>query len=1421
MILNPAQRPAWSRYVIAVLAVVLAAAVRAGLLGTLGTRAPFVTFYPAVIVAAMFGGLPGGLLATALSALTVAFAWMEPVGQFSIRDTADWLSQGVFVMSGAAISLVTQAMQRAQARAGEAEAQITLATERSRAAEELHRHKLLAEHSRDIILYLRRADGRILEANAAAAAAYGYTRDELQSLSIRVLRAPDAPGSLEDLMAEADTVGATFETVHRRKDGSTFPVEVRSQGATIAGTRTLISVIRDITERHRADETLRESEAVLRSFFDSAGMMRGIVDMIDGRIVHVSCNAFAAEVFGVDLVSIARKSATDAGAAEEMTQWWGALCEESRRTGKPVSKESARRGADGQERWLLATASYLGTSGSENPRFAYTALDITDRKRADEAVRKREARLSTALDHLGEGVIMATEAGEIFYWNPAARAMFGFASEEEGRGPLKEVPKTFQLRTPDSGRLLPLEEWPMSRILRGETVRNLELRLRRPDRGWERIVSYSGAMLETAGGERLACLSVYDLTEQRRAEEQLRHQREWLRVTLTSIGDAVLATGNDGRITFLNPVAAGLTGWSEEEALGQPIQDVFRIINEQSREPAEDIAGRVLREGLVASLANHVALVTRDGREVPIEDSAAPIRNAGGGVDGVVVVFHEVTQKRRAQEALRAERERLRVALDASNSGIWEWDLRTNENFWSEEMWKIYGLEPHSCTPSYEAWRQIVIPEDRPGAEQAVQEAARNGAELNVEFRVRRRDGAERWLMAIAQPLRDADGQTTRYVGIAVDITDRRRAEEALRERESQLRTLGDNLPEGAIYRYRHDANGEPHVDFISAGIERLTGVPAAEFMSDAATVERSILPEDVDRLQAAIRLSRKRLSRFEVEVRHKHRATGETRWSLLRSTPSRCPDGSTVWDGIELDITERKRTEEALRASEEALRESEARYRRLVDLAPEALLVLQDGQIVYCNEAAARLYGAENTAKLLGTGAFDRVHPDDLPSVMERIRDAERGVRLPVREARHLRLDGSEVAVETTAGPVEWHGRLAMQVFVRDITDRKRAEARLRDAQKLESLGLLAGGVAHDFNNLLVGVVGNASLAREMLPPDHPVAELLTSVLKTGEQAAHLTRQMLAYSGKGRFVVEPLDLSALLPEMSVLLRPSISKKIALRLDLEHDLPAIEADRGQVQQVFMNLALNAAEAIGSHEGLVTVRTFVRDLDEGYQRTHPETVALTPGEYVCLEVCDTGCGMDEATKDKIFDPFFSTKFVGRGLGLAAVAGIVRGHKGAIAVTSAPGHGSCFTVVFPAAARAAREAPLVVRNTALQGTGTVLVVDDERMVREMVKRALERHGYTVLLADSGLAAIDVLRRHPGEIALVLLDLSMPHMNGEEALPELRKIRPEVKVVVSSGYSESEAMALFKGQRVAGFIQKPYTSEGIASKVKACAG
>ena len=435
----------------------------------------------------------------------------------------------------------------------------------------------------------------------------------------------------------------------------------------------------------------------------------------------------------------------------------------------------------------------------------------------------------------------------------------------------------------------------------------------------------------------------------------------------------------------------------------------------------------------------------------------------------------------------------------------------------------------------------------------------------------------------------------------------------------------------------------------------------------------------------------------------------------------------------------------------------------------------------------------------------------------------ARYGRVIPPMELEVRLPSGRSWFAESSGAPVvDRNGNVAGGVAVTvDITERKRSEERLRQAQKLESLGLLAGGVAHDFNNLLVGVIGNASLAQEMLPPNHPATELMETVVKTGEQAAHLTRQMLAYSGKGKFLVETLALSELVHGIINLARPSIPKKVSLKLELGEDLPLIEADRGQVQQILMNLAINAAEAIGSHDGLITVRTGTQAVDENYVRQHPEAADLQPGNYVVMEVRDTGCGMDGAVKAKIFDPFFSTKFTGRGLGLAAVAGIVRGHKGAIVVTSAPGKGSAFSVLFPPAPHEAKRQPEAVPGAGARGSGVVLVIDDEEVVREMAKRSLERHGYTVLVADDGPAAIDILKRRPVKIDLAVLDLSMPGMSGEETLPELRKIRPEMKVLVSSGYSEAEAMTLFKGQRVSGFVKKPYTSATLAEKVKTALG
>jgi signal transduction histidine kinase len=374
---------------------------------------------------------------------------------------------------------------------------------------------------------------------------------------------------------------------------------------------------------------------------------------------------------------------------------------------------------------------------------------------------------------------------------------------------------------------------------------------------------------------------------------------------------------------------------------------------------------------------------------------------------------------------------------------------------------------------------------------------------------------------------------------------------------------------------------------------------------------------------------------------------------------------------------------------------------------------------------------------------------------------------------------------------------------------ERKDLEEQLRQAQKLEGLGLLAGGVAHDFNNLLTGILGNASMVLELLSPPEPERSMLEDVIRASESAAELTRQLLAYAGKGKFVIQPVHMSELVREIGQLVRSSIPRQVELKMDLPADLPLIEADPSQMQQLVMNLVINAAEAIGDKTGTVEVTTAVRHLKKA------------PGVYVVLKVRDNGCGMEEATKARIFDPFFTTKFTGRGLGLAAAQGIVRSHTGSIRVTSRPGHGSTFEVCLPATERQAElwQATSVARSpSALSGAGVILVVDDEDLVRRAAKAALQSYGYTVVEAENGLEGVELFAQMQDSISLVLLDLTMPVMTGEETYRQLKAIRPDVPVIVSSGYDETEAARRFGGENVVDFIKKPYVAQKLGHMVQA---
>ncbi len=399
--------------------------------------------------------------------------------------------------------------------------------------------------------------------------------------------------------------------------------------------------------------------------------------------------------------------------------------------------------------------------------------------------------------------------------------------------------------------------------------------------------------------------------------------------------------------------------------------------------------------------------------------------------------------------------------------------------------------------------------------------------------------------------------------------------------------------------------------------------------------------------------------------------------------------------------------------------------------------------------------------------------------------------------------------------------------VLFLDVTDRKKAEeqkrlfeSQIQHAQKLESLGVLAGGIAHDFNNLLVAILGYADLALRDSTPESPVRGSLAEIRQAAIRAADLTNQMLAYSGKGRFVVEPLELNRLVDEMGHLLKVSISKKVVLRFDLSDNMPIIEADASQIRQIVMNLITNASEAIGDNSGVVTITTGMMEASRDYLAQVYLDENLPEGYYAFIEVADTGCGMDKETSAQLFDPFFTTKFTGRGLGMSAVLGIVRGHHGGIKVYSEVNKGATIKVLLPCS----NEAPAPVEASseadsadAVSNSGTILVADDEDSVRTVAKMMLERAGFSVLTAADGAEAMDMFNQHTDDIAAVLLDMTMPKLSGEQVFRKMRHISPNVQVVLSSGYNEQDATNRFAGKGLAGFIQKPYDSQQLIAKFR----
>jgi PAS domain S-box-containing protein len=692
------------------------------------------------------------------------------------------------------------------------------------------------------------------------------------------------------------------------------------------------------------------------------------------------------------------------------------------------------------------------------------------------------------------------------------------------------------------------------------------------------------------------------------------------------------------------------------------------------------------------------------------------------------------------------------------------------------------------------------------------------GHARGVIFRDRHKDGRFVWMASSGRVVRAADG-SLRVVALVRDVSDVEQARAALRESEERFQAMAEKASDLIT-----EIDGDGILLFVGANSRKILGVDAESLVGQrlgATPISSRVEPEDSRRFLEAFRRGEvARGARFDLRYHH---PDGRLRWLDTTATSYHTRAGERRAVLVTRDATERIEAEQRLRQSEE-------RYRMVAE-ATRDLITEQDaeGRLTYASPACEAVLGYR-PEELVGSEAMLHLtHPDDLERVLANFQRCARSQEPMhfVEPYRVRRKDGSLRWCEGAGVTYrKADGSLSVLGLTRDVTERVRAEEerrnleqRMQQAQRLESLGILAGGVAHDFNNLLTPILGEVGLALAELPSDSPAGGHLRSIQTAARRAAALIHQMLAYAGQRPIQQERVDLSALVRELGELLTSAGGRRARRVYELHPGLPAVLGDAAQLGQVAMNLITNAAEALGAAGGTIAIRTGVLTLPaaRGGQRLG---ATLGDGEHVYFEVEDSGCGMDAATLQRIFDPFFTTKFTGRGLGLAAALGIVRGHGGAIEIESHPGRGSRFRVILPAAPPlGAAEVERPADGAPWRGSGTVLFVDDDEGVRAFGVAALRRCGLRVLTARDGREALDLYARHSGEIDVVVLDRTLPGSNGDDVFGSIRRIRPDAAVVLMSGYAEDPAggPAPLPGGGPAGYLRKPFSHEALAREVR----
>jgi two-component system cell cycle sensor histidine kinase/response regulator CckA len=809
--------------------------------------------------------------------------------------------------------------------------------------------------------------------------------------------------------------------------------------------------------------------------------------------------------------------------------------------------------------------------------------------------------------------------------------------------------------------------------------------------------------------ERELLISIEMALYKHKIERDLKESRRLLEITLKSIVDGVIATDKTGLITFMNPIAENLIGLKQEEALNKQLKEVFKLINRSTRQPAENRITMAL-EGLTTCRENHILLIAKSGKEIPIDSCVAPIKDDNGKSLGTILVFCEATKREKMQVALRESEERLRIAKEAAQLGVYDYDVSSRTLQWDERVRQLWGVEP-DVPITYEVFISGLNPDDRAKMKAAVNrtlDPTSNG-EYHTEYRViSRADGIERWVTTTGQVFFE-QRRPIRLIGIIQDITEHKRAEEALLK--------------------AHD----------------------------------------------------------ECEMRVQDRTS----------------ELEKVNKALKAEIEDRKRAEEQIR--EQAA---------LLDNAQEAIGAIGirslDHNLIYWNKGAERLYGwtakeamGKDPVKFLFK---DKEEPSQLIEAKRIVLDTGEWTG----ELHQITKDGREIDVESHWTLIyDSEGKpKSILVINTDITEKKKIKRYLLRVQRMESIGTLAGGIAHDLNNMLTPMMMSVRILKEKLK-DEQSQKLITILEKNSERSANLIKQVLSFSRGVEGEYNPLQIKHIITEIEKIVKETFPRNIEIRTDIQKDIFTISGDATQLHQVIMNLCVNARDAM-TNGGILNISAENFFIDKNYLQMHTEAKV---GSYISITVSDTGIGIPPKILDRIFEPFFTTKEFGKGtgLGLSTAHAIVKSHNGFINVYSEVGKGTTFSVYLPAIKTEMQNVEEQKLELPVGHGELVLVAEDEDSVREITVSTLEAYEYKVLTANDGVDAVVLYAQNKDKIKVVLMDMMMPVMDGEASIRAIRKINPEVNIIVVSGLAEKDKLA--KIERI---LQKPYTAERLLKTI-----